>query len=111
MNTPLSIDLDDLVITPDVWEPFRDGIEVHWFYRNGEDGSSAALLKYAPGASVPRHTHVGFEHILVLQGVQEDENGIHPAGELTINPPGSAHSVTSASGCIVYVVWEHPVVF
>lgn len=111
MKEALSIDLEVLLDDLTAWEPFRENIQVHWFYRTGEDGPSAALLKYAPGATVPRHRHAGFEHILVLRGAQHDENGVHGAGKLTINPPGSMHSVSSPTGCIVYAVWERPVVF
>ena len=111
MDIPLSIDLDTLLNDPDAWEPFRKGIQVHWFYRTDENGPSAALLKYDPGATVPEHEHVGYEHILVLQGSQIDENGVHSVGELTVNPPGTRHSVASPHGCIVYAVWERPVRF
>lgn len=93
------------------WEPFRKGIEISWLYRNGEDGPAAAFLRYAPGAAVPEHEHVGFEHILVLEGAQIDENGEHAAGALVINPPGTHHSVQSPEGCLVLAIWERPVRF
>ncbi len=108
---PSSIDLQQIIDDPEAWEFFRDGIDVHWLYRNENDSPSAALLKYAPGASVPRHRHSGFEHIYVLQGSQVDEYGEHHVGNLAINPPGTAHSIESPEGCIVYAVWEKPVVF
>ena len=91
------------------WEPFRSGVEIYRFYKDGESGSAAALLRYQPGASVPRHEHLGFEHIFVLSGSQADHNGEHQAGTLIINPPGSNHSVISQSGCIVLAIWEKPV--
>lgn len=108
---PLSIDLDEVIQDPTAWEFFRDGIEVHWIYRSVDDSPSSALLKYEPGASVPRHNHSGYEHIYVLRGSQIDENGEHEKGNLAINPPGTSHSVESPSGCIVYAVWEKPVQF
>lgn len=93
------------------WEPFRDGVEVAWLYRNGEHGPAAAYLRYRPGAGVPRHWHAGYEHVIVLEGSQSDANGRHAAGTVVINPPGSAHEVASEEGCIVLVIWERPVVF
>src|ERR687886_1581270 len=91
------------------WEPFRAGVEIYRFYKDGESGSAAALLRYKPGASIPRHEHLGFEHIFVLSGSQTDQNGEHQAGTLVINPPGTNHTVISQSGCIVLAIWEKPV--
>lgn len=93
------------------WQPFRPGIEAAWLYRTDDNGPAAAYLRYQPGASAPRHQHVGYEHIFILTGSQRDENGLHPAGTLVINPPATAHSVTSDDGCLVLAVWERPVRF
>ncbi len=93
------------------WEPFRDGVEVAWLYREGEHGPAAAFLRYAPGAVVPRHLHVGYEHVFVLEGSQTDANGEHHAGTLVINPPGTTHDVRSDKGCVAVLIWERPVAF
>jgi anti-sigma factor ChrR (cupin superfamily) len=92
------------------WQPFHPGIEIYPLYEPQNDGSQAALLRYRPGASVPRHRHPGFEHIFILSGQQTDENGSHAAGSLVINAPGSCHSVVSETGCIVLAIWEKPVI-
>lgn len=92
------------------WRPFRPGVEI-WPLYETDGGSSAALLRYAPGASVPRHRHTGHEHILVLSGAQEDEHGRYPAGTLLVNPPGTTHAVASPEGCVVLAIWERPVRF
>ena len=97
--------------TAAAWEAFRPGIQRLPLYQVGPDGQSAALLKYDPGAEVPRHHHPGFEHIWVLEGSQTDDNGHYPKGSLVVNPPGSAHSVYSEEGCVVLAIWEAPVVF
>ncbi len=93
------------------WEPFRDGVEIHRLYDRGENGPSAALLRYQPGARIPMHAHPGYEHIFVLSGSQIDQGGSHLAGTLVINPPGSRHDVHSPEGCTVLAIWERPVVF
>lgn len=93
------------------WRRFREGVEIHQIYGGGDTGSSAALLRYAPGASMPQHVHRGHEHVLVLAGSQSDERGHHGPGTLVVNTPGSRHSVSSAEGCIVLAIWEQPVVF
>lgn len=90
------------------WQPFREGVDIYRLYSDSK-GSAAALLRYQPGAKVPRHDHQGFEHIFVLSGSQTDQNGEHEAGTLVINPPSSNHSVISVSGCIVLAIWEKPI--
>jgi anti-sigma factor ChrR (cupin superfamily) len=92
------------------WEPFRDGVEIHRLYST-PDGRSAAFLRYAPGATLPRHHHIGLEHILILTGSQQDERGSYQAGTLLVHPPGTSHTVRSRGGCVVLALWERPVVF
>jgi len=90
------------------FSPFRDGVEICLIHSGGPE---VALLRYAPGARVPRHAHAGLETIFVLDGVQSDERGDYPAGSLIVNPEGSAHSVWSEPGCVVLIQWERPVRF
>jgi anti-sigma factor ChrR (cupin superfamily) len=93
------------------WENLRDGVNIHWLYRSGPDGPSAALIKFDPGAKVPLHEHGGYEHIYVLSGSQMDQNGFLETGALMIHPPGSRHSVVSEEGCVVLAIYERPVKF
>ncbi len=93
------------------WEPFHPGIDISRLYGDGQTGAAAAFLRYQPGASVALHRHVGYEHVFILAGAQTDHNGVHGAGTLVINPPGSRHRVVSESGCLALVIWEQPVVF
>lgn len=88
--------------------PFRAGVEIA-VLRAGAPG--VALLRYAPGAGVPRHRHPALETILVLEGVQSDERGDYPAGSLILNPEGTEHSVWSETGCTVLIQWNLPVEF
>jgi anti-sigma factor ChrR (cupin superfamily) len=88
------------------FEPFRTGVDIHHI-QQGEP--AIAILRYAPGASVPLHLHTGLETILVLDGVQSDERGDYGAGALVVNPQGSSHSVWSKTGCAVLIQWERPV--
>ncbi len=90
------------------WQPFRQGVDMYPLYTD-DSGASAALLRYQPGASVPEHRHTGYEHIIVLSGSQRDCNGLYPTGTIVINPPGSQHQVFSDDGCIIFIVWQHPV--
>src|SRR3954451_5289033 len=100
--------------------PLRPGIEIHRLYGEGapaesaagpagKDDPAAAVLRYAPGPSLPYHVHPGHEHIYILDGAQVDERGVYGPGTLVVNPPGSGHSVSSPRGCLVLVFWEKPV--
>lgn len=91
------------------WEPFRPGVRVHWLYRTGGGGPEAALLRYEPGATVPLHEHVGWEHILVLTGSQSDGTAQYGEGALMISPPETRHAIASKDGCVVLAVWQRPV--
>ena len=117
------------------FEPFRDGVEICLLHDgslnnslanstsepvlsgseadglNLSDQPSVALLRYAPGAGVPRHRHIGVETIVVLEGSQSDEKGTYQAGSIVINPVGSEHSVWSNDGCVVFIQWDKPVAF
>jgi len=93
------------------WQFFREGMSIYPIYQSGNSEASAALLKYEPGAYAPNHEHLGYEHILVLEGSQQDERGVYKAGDLLINHPGSSHSIQSPSGCVVLAIWEKPVKF
>jgi anti-sigma factor ChrR (cupin superfamily) len=93
------------------WEDFRPGVRVSWVYSNGDAGPASAFLRYEPGAAIPWHWHPAYEHILVLEGSQSDENGLYRAGTVLISPPGTGHTVRSDEGCIVLAIWEKPVCF
>jgi anti-sigma factor ChrR (cupin superfamily) len=93
------------------WRPFRSGIEIYAIYGDPRAGSSAALLRYQPGAKLPAHIHTGYEHILILSGAQSDDNGTYRAGALVIHPPGSTHAIDCPEGCVALLIWEKPVCF
>jgi len=88
--------------------PFRAGVEIARLH-DGPPG--VALLRYAPGASVPAHLHRGLETILVLRGSQSDERGTYGEGSLVLNPEGTSHRVWSDDGCVVLIQWTLPVEF
>lgn len=93
------------------WEYFRENIDIHRLYGDGETGPAAALLRYRETCPIPPHVHEGHEHILVLCGLQEDADGIIGPGTLRIHPPGTIHHGTGFAGCIVLAIYEKPVRF
>ena len=90
------------------FEVFRKGIEI---CRLSPEEPVVALLRYEPGASVPKHQDKVLESIMVLEGEKSDERGNYPAGSLVLNPEDSIHSVWSNTGCVVLIQWERPVLF
>ncbi len=104
----VSMDFDN----PNVnWQGFREGVEMLPLYGDATQGCSCALLRYQPGAHIPRHLHVGMEFLLILRGSQRDERGDYHAGTFLINPATSSHEIFSEEGCVVLAVWEKPVRF
>lgn len=95
----------------DNWEPFLKGVDAQWLYQADNDGPAAALLRHHAGAHVPLHEHVGYEHILILEGEQSDDDGSYPAGTFVINPPGSKHRLYSEDGCLALLIYNKPVRF
>jgi anti-sigma factor ChrR (cupin superfamily) len=111
MNRSIAVDLGALFREAIAWAPLRDGVDICRLYGDGLQGPSAALVRYAPNASVQLHEHDGYEHVFVLSGFQQDESGVYPAGTMVVNPPGSRHRVRAPEGCLALVVWERPVTF
>ena len=111
MSSRFVAKLAELALTKGDWTPLRDGVEVLRLFGDADEGASVALLRYAPGARIPRHRHAGWELIVVLSGSQSDERGTYPAGSVVVNPRGDEHSVWSDEGCTVLIVWERPVEF
>lgn len=91
------------------WAPFQDRVEIHRLYGDGVSGPCAALLRFEPGGRIPRHDHVGFEHLILLSGSQRDEHGTIGDGSLAIHAPGTQHDVVSDDGCVVLAIYERPV--
>jgi len=93
------------------WEYFREGVDIHRLYGDGITGPTAALLRYREAAPIPSHVHEGYEHILVLSGSQQDQEGKITTGTLRIHAPGTTHIGTAEAGCIVLAIYEKPVRF
>jgi predicted ChrR family anti-sigma factor len=93
------------------WQSLGPGVELSPLCQDAAGNTKLALLRYAPGATVPEHLHTGMEYIQVLAGAQQDERGVYSAGTLLVSFPGSRHSVASTEGCVVLAIWEAPVYF
>jgi len=113
---PTSLNLPNLVdyvsgLRESDWAAFHPGVTAYWFYKEPDGGASAVLLRYEARARVAEHEHVGYEHMLVLEGDEYDENGEYPAGSFVIHPPGTRHSPGSHGGCVALLIYEKAVRF
>lgn len=73
----------------------------------GEVARATSIVRYAPGSRFSAHTHRGGEEFIVLDGVFQDEYGDFPAGTYVRNPPTTAHTPGSDSGCTIFVkLWQ-----
>lgn len=84
------------------WLERRPG--VHWRVLWEEGARKAILMRYDPGATIPRHRHLGDEQIFVLEGSVSDDTGTCTKGNYARRPPGCVHTVTSREGALVLAI-------
>jgi anti-sigma factor ChrR (cupin superfamily) len=93
------------------WQPLNSGVEISYIYKDETTGAAAAFIRYAPGTRVKPHQHLGYEHIIVLEGEQSDDDHSYVQGSLAIQPPTTQHEIKSVSGCVVLAIWSGPLKF
>ncbi|HEV8643770.1 MAG TPA: cupin domain-containing protein [Methylomirabilota bacterium] len=101
MTTPAPVTLYVNVVDRP-WQERRSG--VHWRVLWEEGDRKAVLMRYAPGATIPRHRHLGDEQIFVLEGSVTDDTGTCTSGNYARRPPGCIHSVSSRDGALVLAI-------
>ncbi|MGH7307746.1 MAG: cupin domain-containing protein [Candidatus Rokuibacteriota bacterium] len=84
------------------WIERRAG--VFWKVLWEEGDRQTVLVHYTPGATIPRHRHLGEEQVYVLEGSLADDTGLCTNGNFTRRPPGCVHTVTSPQGALVLAV-------
>ncbi len=90
------------------WIERRPGVFWKTLWEDADGRHKTILARYAPGATIPRHRHVGDEQIFVLEGSVADDTGVCPAGNYARRPPGCVHTVTSPRGALVFMVTSGP---
>jgi quercetin dioxygenase-like cupin family protein len=87
------------------WERVAPGIECKLLATDTERHRVSMLVRLAPGASYPAHTHAGVEELHLLDGeLWIDERKLFP-GDYNYGPPGAAdHRVFSETGCTCVLV-------
>jgi anti-sigma factor ChrR (cupin superfamily) len=84
------------------WDERRPG--VFWKVLSKDGDRQTVLVRYAPGATIARHRHLGEEQIFVLEGSVMDDTGVCRAGNFARRPPGCIHTVRSPEGALVLAV-------
>lgn len=82
------------------WEEVAPGISCKLLAANQETHQVSMLVRLAPGASYPPHTHAGIEELHLLDGeLWIDERKLH-AGDYNRGEPGASdHRVWTETGC------------
>ena len=113
----LRLDIGGKVSLPDIeFEQYQPGLRtnvlIHLLFDNKKDdpnGSDAALIKYLPGAFTPRHLHIGYEMVFVLDGEYVENDVLYEPGSLIIRAPGTTHEMRTINGCTILAMRDIPV--
>jgi hypothetical protein len=87
------------------WEQVAPGIEVKLLATDAERHRVSMLVRLAPGASYPAHTHAGVEELHLLDGeLWIDERKLVP-GDYNYGAPGAGDErVWSETGCTCVLI-------
>jgi anti-sigma factor ChrR (cupin superfamily) len=74
------------------WIPAGEpGVEMRKLYRNRDAGLTTMMLRMAPGARLPAHTHGEDEQCLVISGDVRSGEVVYRAGDFVVMGKGSHH--------------------
>ena len=91
------------------WTPTRfKGVDMKLLMEDKETGLSTALVRFAPGATLPDHEHVELEQTFVLEGSLEDHEGAATVGNYVWRPAGSRHDAHAPNGCLALSFFLKP---
>lgn len=97
----------------EIYQPgLRENVLIHLLFDNKSrdpNGSDAALIKYLAGAFTPRHLHIGYEMVLVLEGEYVENDILYKPGSLIIRAPGTTHEMRTDKGCTILAMRDIPV--
>jgi anti-sigma factor ChrR (cupin superfamily) len=82
----------------------RPGIFQRLLWEDRASNRQAMLVRYGPGATIPRHRHDGDELIYVLEGTVDDDHGSVTAGNVGFRPDGCVHQVSAPGGARVFAL-------
>src|SRR4029434_9462078 len=87
------------------WEQVAPGIECKLLATDDERGRVSMLVRLAPGASYPAHTHAGVEELHLLDGELWIDTRTLVPGNYNYGAPGAGEEcVSSETGCTCVLV-------
>lgn len=91
------------------WKPTpTQGIDMKVLMHHPDSGLMTALVRWQPGAVIPRHEHVEIEQTFVLEGSILDEEGEALAGNYVWRPRGHSHTASAPNGALVLSFFIKP---
>ena len=91
------------------WVPTRfKGVDMKMLMEDKDTGLMTALVRFAPGATLPDHEHVELEQTYVLEGALEDHEGVATVGNYVWRPAGSRHDAHAPQGCLTLSFFLKP---
>jgi anti-sigma factor ChrR (cupin superfamily) len=89
------------ILSDIAWVDVMPGVQQKPVWQDKETRRRAALVRFEPGAKLPRHRHLGDELIFVIEGSNADESGEVTAGNMNYRPNRCVHTVTTRNGATV----------
>ena len=87
------------------WEEVAPGISCKLLATDAETGTVSMLVRLAPGANYPPHTHAGIEELHLLDGeLWIDDRKLHPGDHSRAEPGTSDARVWSETGCTCVLI-------
>jgi anti-sigma factor ChrR (cupin superfamily) len=86
------------------WVDAMAGVRQKPIWQDKETKRRAVLVRFEPGAQLPRHKHIGDELIFVIEGSVSDESGEVLAGNMNFRPNGCVHTVSTKNGATIFAL-------
>lgn len=86
------------------WQSLLAGVDAKTVWVDDASHRRALVVRFGPGAALPRHVHDGDEVLYVLEGAVSDDHGTVEAGNVGYRPPGCTHTVRSEGGALSLAV-------
>ncbi len=83
------------------WTEPMPGVRMKPVWADTATKRRAVFVRFEPGATLPRHRHVGDELIFLIEGSNADESGEVATGNMNYRPNGCVHTVTTKNGATV----------
>ncbi|NMG50390.1 hypothetical protein GO613_20045 [Azoarcus communis] len=98
-------------LDPIPWKPWvMEGVMYKLLSVNRRTGGFTCMLKVLPGVEAPVHHHLGAIEVMVLEGdICYEEADIGRPGDYMFEPAGDIHQPRTASGCVLFCVFEGPI--